>query len=69
MDRARRWLAPVRAALGPDFVAAYLTGSVLTEGFDPKHSQINVLVVARAPCRGPGSTPWRGPCRRSAGSR
>ena len=47
VDRARKWLQPVRAALGPDFVAAYLTGSVLTEGFDPRHSQINVLVVAR----------------------
>jgi predicted nucleotidyltransferase len=47
LDRARRWLEPVRTALGPDFVAAYLTGSVLTEGFDPKRSQINLLVVAR----------------------
>jgi hypothetical protein len=43
----RRWLAPVRAAAGPDFVAAYLTGSVLTQGFDPKHSHINLLVVVR----------------------
>jgi hypothetical protein len=48
VDRARRWLEPVRAALGPDFVAAYLTGSVLSEGFDPKHSHINLLVIARA---------------------
>lgn len=48
VDRARRWLEPVRAALGPEFVAAYLTGSVLTEGFDPKRSQINLLVIARA---------------------
>ena len=47
VDRARRWLEPVRAALGPEFVAAYLTGSVLTEGFDPKRSHINLLVVAR----------------------
>jgi len=47
VELARRWLAPVRAALGPEFVAAYLTGSVLTQGFDPKHSHINVLVVAR----------------------
>ena len=48
MERARRWLAPVRAAAGPDFVAAYLTGSVLTQGFDPKHSHINLLVVMRS---------------------
>ena len=47
VDRARRWLEPVRAALGPEFVAAYLTGSVLTEGFDPKRSHVNLLVVAR----------------------
>ena len=48
VDRARTWLEPVRTALGPDFVAAYLTGSVLTESFDPKHSHINLLIVARA---------------------
>ncbi|MCC6652705.1 MAG: hypothetical protein IT348_16250 [Candidatus Eisenbacteria bacterium] len=47
LDAARRWLAPVREALGPDFVAAYLTGSVLTQGFDPAHSRINLLVVSR----------------------
>ncbi len=47
VDRARKWLEPVRAALGPDFVSAYLTGSVLTEGFDPKRSHINLLVIAR----------------------
>jgi hypothetical protein len=47
LDAARRWLEPVRTALGSDFVAAYLTGSVLTQGFDPKRSQINVLLVAR----------------------
>ncbi|MBI5710933.1 MAG: hypothetical protein HZC42_11625 [Candidatus Eisenbacteria bacterium] len=45
---ARRWLEPVRACLGHDFVAAYLTGSVLTQGFDPKRSHVNLLVVARA---------------------
>jgi hypothetical protein len=47
MGIVRAWLAPVRAALGPDFLAAYLTGSVLTQGFDPKHSHVNLLVVAR----------------------
>jgi hypothetical protein len=45
---ARGWLDPVRAVLGPEFLSAYLTGSVLTQGFDPKHSRINLLVVARA---------------------
>ena len=43
----RKWLEPVRAALGDDFVAACLTGSVLNGHFDPKHSHINVLVVAK----------------------
>ncbi|MBI1795559.1 MAG: hypothetical protein HYR74_00750 [Candidatus Eisenbacteria bacterium] len=47
MVAARRWLEPVRAALGPDFVAAYLTGSVLAHGFDARHSSVNVLIVAR----------------------
>jgi hypothetical protein len=45
---ARTWLDPVRIALGDEFVAAYLTGSVLSSVFDPRHSRVNVLVVARA---------------------
>jgi hypothetical protein len=45
---ASRWLAPVRAALGSEFVSACLTGSVLTQGFDPKHSHVNLLIVARS---------------------
>jgi hypothetical protein len=44
---SRRWLAPVRAALGSDFLAAYLTGSVLSAAFDPRRSRVNLLVVAR----------------------
>ncbi len=44
----RRWLTPVRAALGPDFLAAYLTGSVLNTEWNPKRSAVNLLVVARA---------------------
>jgi len=44
----RAWLAPVRTALGAEFLAAYLYGSVLTQGFDPRHSRINVLVVSRS---------------------
>ena len=48
LEAARRWLGPVREALGPDFVAAYLSGSVLTQSFDPRHSHVNLLVVARA---------------------
>ena len=43
----RRWLEPVRAALGQDFLATYLTGSVLTQGFDSGRSEVNLLVVAR----------------------
>jgi hypothetical protein len=45
---SRAWLEPVRAALGADFVAAYITGSVLTQAFDPKTSRINLLVISRA---------------------
>jgi hypothetical protein len=44
---SRRWLDPVRAALGSEFLAAYLTGSVLAQGFDPSRSRVNLLVVAR----------------------
>src|SRR5207249_10872524 len=29
-------------------LAAYLSGSVLTQGFDPRQSRINLLVVARS---------------------
>lgn len=47
LEAARHWLAPVRAALEKDFLAAYLTGSVLNAGFDPAHSRLNVLVFAR----------------------
>src|SRR6266850_4472490 len=45
---ARAWLEPVRRELGGEFRAACLTGSVLTQGFDARHSKINILVVARA---------------------
>ena len=48
VELARKWLAPVRAAVGPEFIAGYLTGSVLTQAFDPKHSHVNVLVVVRS---------------------
>lgn len=47
LDGVRKWLEPVRGALGPDFLAAYLTGSVLTAGWNPKRSAVNVLVIAR----------------------
>jgi hypothetical protein len=42
---SRRWLDPVRGALRDDFLAAYLTGSVLTQGFDPARSEVNLLIV------------------------
>lgn len=48
LDATRQWLTPVRAGIGADFLAAYLTGSVLTQGFDPRKSKVNVLVVARS---------------------
>jgi len=48
LEAARRWLDPVRATLGQEFLSAYLTGSVLTQGFDPRTSRVNVAIVARA---------------------
>ena len=47
-DAARRWLAPVRSALGEEFLAAMLTGSVLRPGFDASRSRVNLLLVARS---------------------
>ena len=44
---SRRWLAGVRTAMGSEFLAAYLTGSVLTQGFQLPRSRVNILVVAR----------------------
>jgi len=48
VEATRQWLHPVRNGLGNGFLSAYLTGSVLTQGFDAKHSRVNVLVIARA---------------------
>ena len=48
LDAARQWLQPVRTGLGSEFLAAYLTGSVLTRGFDARHSRINLLIVSRS---------------------
>lgn len=47
LDAARHWLHPVREALGGEFLGAYLTGSVLTQGFDPALSRVNIMVVSR----------------------
>lgn len=47
LDATLAWLAPVRAALGTEFLSAYFTGSVLAEGFDPRRSRVNLLIVAR----------------------
>lgn len=44
---ARQWLQPVRETLGGEFLGAYLTGSVLTQGFDPELSHVNIMVVTR----------------------
>jgi len=48
LEAARRWLEPVRESLAHEFLSAYLTGSVLTQGFDPRHSRVNIAIVARA---------------------
>ena len=47
LDATRHWLTPVRDGVGSEFLSAYLTGSVLTQGFDPSASRVNVLVVSR----------------------
>jgi hypothetical protein len=36
-----------RRALGPDFLAAYIVGSALAQGFEARHSDIDVLLLAR----------------------
>ena len=48
LTATRRWLEPVRAALGPEFLAAYVTGSALNQGFDERRSRVNVLIVSRS---------------------
>ena len=48
LTATRHWLEPVRAALGSEFLAAYVTGSALTQGFDERRSRVNVLVVSRS---------------------
>lgn len=47
LQAARRWVDRMRPALGADFVAAYVTGGALTQGFSPSRSEVNVLVVAQ----------------------
>ena len=48
LDAVRKWLAPVRLAVHEEFLAAYLTGSVLTQGFDAKRSRTNVVVLTES---------------------
>jgi hypothetical protein len=48
MAATREWLAPVRNALGAEFLATYLYGGALTQGFDERRSRVNVLIVARS---------------------
>lgn len=48
LEATRAWIAAVRPVIGAEFLSAYLTGSVLNQGFDPKVSRVNVLIVARA---------------------
>ncbi len=47
LEAARRWLERMRPALGTDFLAAYVTGSALTQGFNPRRSDVNLLLVTR----------------------
>lgn len=48
LTAARAWLAPVRGAMGDEFLAAYIHGSALTQAFDERRSRVDVLVVARS---------------------
>lgn len=48
LDASRRWLEPVRTAIGSEFLACYLTGSVLRAGFDARKSRVNLLIVTRS---------------------
>jgi hypothetical protein len=48
LTATRQWLEPVRAAIGSELLSVYLTGSVLTQGFDSRHSKVNVLVICRS---------------------
>ena len=48
LTATRHWLQPVRAALGSEFLAAYVTGSALNQGFDERRSRVNVLLVSRS---------------------
>ncbi len=47
LQAARRWVDRIRPVLGAEFVAAYVTGSALTQGWSPTRSDVNVLIVAR----------------------
>jgi hypothetical protein len=47
LKAARRWVDRIHEALGTDFVAAYITGGALTQGFKPDHGEVNVLVVTQ----------------------
>jgi hypothetical protein len=48
LTATRHWLQPVREALGSEFLAAYVTGSALLQGFDERRSRVNVLLVSRS---------------------
>jgi hypothetical protein len=48
LTATRHWLQPVRTAMGSEFLAAYVHGSALNQGFDEHRSRVNVLVVSRS---------------------
>jgi hypothetical protein len=47
-DEAARWAKPLIENLSDGFVALYLYGSAVDPGFDPAHSDVNLLLVADA---------------------
>ena len=47
-DAANNWAKPLIESLADGFVSLYLYGSAVDPGFDPKHSDVNLLLIARA---------------------
>ena len=46
--QTQRWARPLTESLSDGFVALYLYGSALEPGWDPKRSDVNLLLVAKA---------------------
>jgi len=47
-DAATNWAKPLIETLADGFVSLYLYGSAVDPGFDAKHSDVNLLLIAKA---------------------